>query len=69
MSVIKRLFNNNQTAPEYSPNEMYQLGFAYEMGDAFAQDYTQAFNWFIKAAEQGHHKAQAFLNNILETNK
>jgi TPR repeat protein len=37
----------------------YDLGERYYEGQGVPPDYTQAFNWFLKAAEQGHSKSQS----------
>jgi TPR repeat protein len=37
----------------------YALGKRYAMADGMKQDYREAMNWFLAAAEQGNVKAQA----------
>ena len=38
------------------------MGGIYEEGIVVPQDYPQSLNWYIKAAEQGHEKAQTKLD-------
>jgi len=40
------------------PAAQYDLGEYHYDGRAVPQDYTEAFGWFLKAAEQGHGKSQ-----------
>ncbi|GHT49151.1 hypothetical protein AGMMS49936_11780 [Endomicrobiia bacterium] len=39
----------------------------YENGYGVKQDYKEAFNWFKKLEEQGHHGAKAALTKIPES--
>jgi putative methionine-R-sulfoxide reductase with GAF domain len=39
----------------------YSLGMRYNLGDGVKQDYTQAAQWFSRAADQGHVLAQGAL--------
>ena len=41
-----------------NPIAQYILGTHYENGEGVAQDYTEAKNWYHKAAEQGDRDAQ-----------
>ena len=36
---------------------MFDVGFCYENGQGVAKDMTKAFEWYLKAAENGHVKA------------
>ena len=37
------------------------LGLCFEFGKGTTQNYEKAFEWYLKAAEQGHAKAQYML--------
>ncbi|GHT40156.1 hypothetical protein AGMMS49921_01050 [Endomicrobiia bacterium] len=45
----------------------YSLGVMYGNGYRVKQDYKEAFNWFKKAAEQGHSDAKTALTKIPES--
>ena len=48
----------------------YQLGKMYEQGQGIAsRDYSQAFGWYQKAAEQGNAKAQYALGVLYQTGR
>jgi TPR repeat protein len=36
----------------------FNLGLCYYYGDGASVDYHEAFNWFLKSAQQGYDKAQ-----------
>ena len=45
-------------------NAQYQLGAIFYQGKGVQQDYTQAFLWYRRAAQQGHADAQYSLGNM-----
>lgn len=49
--IRERALNHESTA-------QFELGEYYYEGRVVAQDYGEAFQWFLKAAQQGHVKAQ-----------
>jgi uncharacterized protein len=44
-------------AEQGNADAQYNLGWMYSSGTGVPQDYTQAVEWYRKAAEQGHVKA------------
>jgi TPR repeat protein len=51
------------------PGQQFTLGEQYYYGRGVAQDYTQAMEWYRKAAEQGHAAAQNKLGVMLATGR
>ena len=51
-------------AKKGSSEAQFNLGKMYEQGQGVKQDYTQAADWYRKAAEQGHAVAQFNLGSI-----
>ena len=45
-------------------NAQYSLGLMYEDGEGVPQDYSNAMEWYLKAANQGHAKAQHKLGGM-----
>jgi TPR repeat protein len=45
-------------AEQGDADAQYKLGFRYENGWGFPQDFSEAVKWYRKAAEQGHTSAQ-----------
>jgi TPR repeat protein len=43
---------------EDDPRAFYQIGYMYDHGEGVAQDNREAAQWYTKAAEKGHVKAQ-----------
>ena len=55
-------FITTQTmAAQGDADSQYRLGFKYYTGKGVKQDYSEAFRWYLKAANQGHFEAQ---NNL-----
>ncbi|MBZ5598743.1 MAG: GAF domain-containing protein [Acidobacteriia bacterium] len=48
-------------AMQGDPAAQFAIGARYATGEEVKQDYTEAVNWFARAAEQGHVNAQAML--------
>lgn len=48
-------------ADKGDPNAQFALGARFATGEQVKQDYSEAVNWFSKAADQGHVVAQATL--------
>lgn len=44
---------------QYDAEQQYQMGGRYFRGDGVEQDYQKAMQWYSKAAEQNHLKAQS----------
>ncbi|KAG0077887.1 hypothetical protein BGZ93_003569, partial [Podila epicladia] len=47
-----------QAADQGHADAQFNMGFLYEKGQGVTQDYTQAMEWHLKAADQGHASAQ-----------
>jgi hypothetical protein len=61
LSEAQTLNQLTELAHHGSPAAQYSLGMRYNLGDGVKQDYTQAAQWFSRAAEQGHVLAQGAL--------
>ncbi len=53
-------------AREGNARDQYLVGLLYERGQGLPQDYTQAAQWYGKAAKQGLAKAQLSLGNLYD---
>ncbi|MBL7479572.1 tetratricopeptide repeat protein [Legionella bononiensis] len=51
-------------AEQGKPDAQYLLGYGYEIGVGFTQNYREAFKWYSKAAEQGNAEAQNGLGRL-----
>jgi TPR repeat protein len=51
-------------AEQGKPDVQYLLGYGYENGMGFTQNYREAFKWYSKAAEQGNSEAQNGLGRM-----
>ena len=56
-------YENNE---DKTPQELFDLGRAYAMGIGVAKDYKKAVDWYKKAANQGHARAQYNLGEMYE---
>jgi TPR repeat protein len=56
-------------AAAHDPTAQFNLGAMYEFGNdrlGLAQDYAEAFNWYLRAADQGDANAQLHLGTMYE---
>lgn len=51
-------------AEQNHANAQYKLGIMCKEGLGVSQDYDEAIAWYVRAAEQGHQKAQDYLNDF-----
>lgn len=56
-------------AEQYDAQAQYRLGFKYYIGKGVQQNYIKAFEWYLKAANQGHFEAQNNLGELYEYGK
>ena len=62
---LKAFDEFHKSAVNGNPEAQYNIGFMFERGElGVNQDYQQAFNWYLKSAEQGHAFAQFRLGNL-----
>ena len=52
-------------AEEGDDRAQYQLGLAYYNGNGIKQSNRDAYFWFQRSAEQGHHEAQCWLDKLM----
>ena len=58
------LGESSHTIEPESASEQNKLGDLYRYGNSTSQDYSKAFNWYLKAAEQGNAYAQNSLGDL-----
>ncbi|MDE6714662.1 MAG: sel1 repeat family protein, partial [Lachnospiraceae bacterium] len=58
----------NQAIEEGEKNANYILGYCYTYGKGVQKDQEQAYQYYAKAANQGHQKAKEKLNHFVKTN-
>ena len=54
------------SALDGNPQAQYELGQMYEFGRGVGQDYTEAMDWYIKAANKDHAQAQYAIGLLYE---
>ncbi|MDE6529724.1 MAG: sel1 repeat family protein, partial [Lachnospiraceae bacterium] len=62
------VFYAKQAVEEGEKNANYILGYCYTFGKGVNKDHEQAYQYYAKAANQGHQKAKEKLNNFVKTN-